>query len=212
MKYYLIYMILPIYLQYLFIVNITDSIDSIENIVLEKKDIIIYDLDPSETINHFKAHYFVDASVQHFTDMILEPENHVRWVHNIKSAEKINESNDTVIYTRIIIGVQSIFKKEAIVKTTVNYDNNSKTTYVVQQIDDSIKYEAKHDKLNIFTANWQIKYVSDSKTEVELIFEGEKDDYPDFIDSFLRSLFIKKLYKLAYRSKEQVNKINLAQK
>lgn len=208
MKYYLVYIIiLPVYLQYLLFTDVSEQNSNKETIVLQKKAITIYDLDPSETVNHFKAHYFVDASKQYFTKMILNPKNHVRWVHNIKSAKNLNGSNDSIIYTKIIIGVQSILKKEAIVKTIVKHDDQSQTIHVIQEIDNSFKYDTKHDKLNLFTANWEIKYVTENQSEVELIFVGEKDDYPDFIDSYLRSLFIKKIYKLAHRSKKQVKKI-----
>jgi len=178
-----------------------------EEKVFEKKDIIIYELDNREDINHYKAIYYINSNLADFKRMVLNPENHKHWIGNVKSAINIGEQTDSVIYTHIVISVRSILKKEAVIKTTIktSVDTN---TYITQKIDTTLHFNSQYEKLNIFTAQWKIEELKENKLKVELSFIGERNDYPDFIDDFLRSIFIKKLYKLAHRSRKQANKLN----
>jgi hypothetical protein len=175
--------------------------------VLDKKNILIFELDDRKAENHYKAIYETNSSLADFKQMVLNPENHKKWIGNVKSAINIGEKNDSVIYTHIVISVKSILKKEAVVKTTIktSLDTN---TYITQKIDTTLKFNSQYKKLNIFTAEWKIKELKEGKLKIELSFIGEREDYPDFIDDFLRSIFIKKLYKLAYRSRKQANEMN----
>ncbi len=175
--------------------------------VLQKRDIIIYELDPSENNNHFKAIYYVETDLNHFRSLVLNPENHEHWINYIKSAENISQINDSIIYTYVIISVKSIFKKEAVVKTIIKKQPDNTQTNIVQQIDTSLIYDSRYKRLKNFTAKWNIREVGEHKIEVKLSFLGDKKDYPDFIDRYLRSIFIKKIYKLAYRSKKQAGNI-----
>lgn len=175
--------------------------------VLQKKNIIIYDLDPSESNNHYEAIYYIDTDLNYFKNLVLNPENHEKWISNIKSAENISEINDSIIYTYVIISVQSILKKEAVVKTVIKKQPHSRQTNIVQQIDTSLEYDSRYKRLKNFTAQWNIREVGEHKIEVKLSFLGDKKDYPDFIDKYLRSLFVKKIYKIAYRSRKQAQQV-----
>lgn len=171
--------------------------------VFEKKDIIIYDLDTSGKKNHFKAIFFINTDLNRFKKLVLNPENHKQWVNNIKSAENIRTINDTIIYTYILLNVKSILKKEAVVKTRIKKSADKSKAYITQQIDTSLHYDAEYDKLKYFIAQWDIQEVERNKVKVQLSFVGDKSHYPKFIDRYLKSLFIKKLYRLAYRSRKQ---------
>jgi len=173
-------------------------------IVLDKKNILIYELDDRKDINHYKAIYYINSNLADFKQMVLNPENHKHWIGNIKSATNIGEKSDSIIYTHIVISVISILKREAVVKTTIKTSINN-DTYITQKIDTTLKENSNYKKLNIFTAQWKLITLEENKLKVELSFIGERDDYPDFINDLLKSVFIKKLYKLAYRSKKQAN-------
>jgi len=178
-----------------------------EGIVLDKKDIIIYQLSSQQGKNHFKAIYFVDINDGDFVKMLLNPENHKLWLSNIKKAENISEENDSLIYTRIVISVNTIFKKEAIVRTSVEHNAKSDITHIIQEVDHSSEHEPKYKSFNDFKADWEIRKITENRIEVKLSFLGVKDkNYPRFISNFLESLFIKKLFKLAYKTRDQANK------
>ncbi|MCB2196699.1 MAG: hypothetical protein KQH79_12625 [Bacteroidetes bacterium] len=177
------------------------------NKLLQKNNIIIYDLDPSENNNHYKAIYYIDTDLNHFRNLVLNPKNHEHWISNIKSAENISQINDSIIYSYVIISVQSILKKEAVVKTVIKKQPDNRQTYIIQQIDTSLVYDSRYKRLKSFTAQWNIREVGEHKIEVKLSFLGTKKDYPDFIDRYLRSLFVKKIYKIAYRSRKQAQQV-----
>jgi hypothetical protein len=171
--------------------------------VLEKRNIAIYELNQSSNHNEFRVIYFVNSKPESFRRQIVNPDNLKRWVSSIKSAVNFKNFTDTVQYTHVVVGVRSIFKKEAIVKTMYNVSEDRQKISVIQKIDTTLRFNYQYDKLSVFKITWDIHALEPGTTRVEMNFKGQKKEYPYLIEQLLKEIFINKLYKIARKSKKQ---------
>jgi ribosome-associated toxin RatA of RatAB toxin-antitoxin module len=174
--------------------------------LMDKQGVAIYEVDKQNGKNHLKSIFYVEGNTLETVNVLLQTTKYKHWVDNIKNLYPVKETSDSLMYSRVVVGVKNILQKEGIVKTTTHYTKVNRPAKIEMELVANYPFNYEYDKLNMFHAQWIIQPLSRDRTKVELVFLAGRDKYPDLVNDLLDNILTQKLFNMSLGVKQALKK------
>ncbi len=175
--------ILYVTLPYSLFSQYTVSYDTL----LQERDLVLLRENTNIQQKSYRAELMVYKSIDETMKFISNPEAYKRWIGSIEEVELLSESLDKNGIYRILLDMNSIFKREGILKTRLTKVDHG-VVYTVE-LDTANQRNLTYEPPKYVNLQWKLIRQKDEKVRVTLLFTGYTKTYGYLIDSILDKLY-----------------------